>query len=486
MKVAIIYPPITKNGKYPLLGQNRQFRYSSAASTVKIYPVVPSIAATLVKNAGFEVLYLDGINERLSLEEFNSELTGFNPDIAMIETKTPIVKDHWSYIDHLNKEGIKTVLVGDHVSWNPLESFKRSKVDYVSTGGDYDVSFLSIVKHLAQGAALCRGIWYRENGEIKNTGRHELIPDLDILPFIDRDLTKWRNYGEAYLIRPVTYIMSGRGCGGGPRGTGSCTFCSWQHNLWNCTARLRSPANVAEEIEILVDKYKVKEIFDDNESGAVWNREWLEEFSAEMKDRDLTGKVILSSNARADNLDAGTCKLLKSLNYRLLKVGLESGCDNTLNKLSKRETVEHIKQGVKNAKDAGLRVMLTVMTGYPWETEEDVRQTYQVVNELMNYKTGFGDALQASVLVTYPGTPLYSDAIKNDWFNAAPEEYERYDMSAPVLRSQYDGNLWCDRMWCVMKEKKFALKSLLTMRSLSDIGVAYRGLKSVSGHTKDF
>lgn len=486
MKVAIIYPPITKNGKYPLLGQNRQFRYSSSASTVKIYPIVPSTAATLIKNAGFETLYLDGINERLSLEEFNQNLKAFHPDIVMIETKTPILKKHWRYINYLNNEGIKTVLVGDHVSWNPVESFENSKVDYVLTGGDYDVSFLNIVQHLAEGKPFCKGVWYRENGMIKNTGRHELTPNLDILPFIDRDLTKWQNYGEAYLLRPVTYIMSGRGCGGGPRGVGNCTFCSWQHNLWNCSARLRSPVNVADEIEMLVDRYKVKEIFDDNESGAVWNRKWLEEFYTEMKNRDLIGKVILSSNARADNLDIETCRLLKSLNYRLLKVGLESGCDNTLRKLSKRENIEHIKQGVKNAKDSGLRVMLTIMTGYPWESEEEVKQTYQVVNELMNYKTGFGDALQASVPVTYPGTPLYLEALKNDWFNNKSEDYEKYDMSAPILTSKYDGNLWCDKMWCVMTEKKFMLKSLLTMRSRGDIGVAYRGLKSVSGHTKDF
>lgn len=486
MKIAVIYPPITKNGKYPLLGQNRQFRYSSSANTVKIYPIVPSIAATLTKNAGFETLYLDGINERLSLEEFDKKLMAFNPDIVMMETKTPIIKKHWSYIDYLNEEGIKTVLVGDHVSWNPAESFENSKVDYVLTGGDYDVSFLNSLQHLVENKPLCKGVWYRENGTVKNTGRHELIPNLDVLPFIDRDLTKWQNYGEAYLARPVTYIMSGRGCGGGLRGVGNCTFCSWQHNLWNCTARLRSPANVADEIEMLVDRYKVKEIFDDNESGAVWNKKWLEEFYMEMKKRDLIGKVILSSNARADNLDIETCRLLKSLNHRLLKVGLESGCDKTLDKLSKKENIEQIKQGVMNAKDAGLRVMLTIMTGYPWETEEDVKQTYQVVNELMNYRTGFGDALQASVLVTYPGTPLYHEAVKNDWFNTMPEDYERYDMSVPILKSQYNGNLWCDKMWCIMKEKKFMLKSLLTMRSRGDIGVAYRGLKSVSGHTKDF
>lgn len=487
MKVAVIYPPITKMGKYPLLGQNRQFRYSFA-DTVRIYPMVPATAATMSSEAGFDTLYLDGINLRLSMEEFNRRLQKFDPDLVLMETKTPIVKAHWEYINSLKEqnEHIKTALAGDHVTVNPAESLENSDTDFVLTGGDYDILFISLCRHLSNGDPLEPGIWYREDGRIKNTGSFQMLEDLDELPFIDRELTDWRTYGEAYLYRPVTYLLSGRGCGGGKRGVGNCYFCVWQHSLWRCTSRLRSPASVAEEIGTLVDKYKIKEIFDDNENGAVWNKKWLKEFHQEMKDRGLIGDVMISSNARADNLDEETCKLLKTTGYRLLKIGLESGNDETLKKLSKRETVSQIVEGVKNAKDHQLRAMLTIMVGYPWEKEEDVTETYRVARELIMYKTRFGDALQASMIIPYPGTPLHKLALKNNWFTIDPADYDKYDMSQTILETPIDANAWCDRMWSIMKEPEFIIKSGINIRSSSDFGVLYRGIRSIIAHTKDF
>jgi radical SAM superfamily enzyme YgiQ (UPF0313 family) len=486
MKVAIIYPPIVRKDKYPLLSQNRQFRYSSS-SEVKIYPIVPATAATMLQKEGFEILYLDGINERLSMENFLRKLLSFGPDLVVIETKTPIIKKHWNFIFEIKKLiEVKCILVGDHVSALPEESLINSSVDFVIVGGDYDHTLLKLCQSLKEERETDGGgIWYKKNDKIKNTGLPEEIENLDYLPFIDRELTRWQIYGEAYLYKPCTYIMSGRGCGR-VDGVGVCKFCSWQHNLWNCRARLRSPANLADEIELLVDRYNIKEVFDDNESGAVWNRKWLEEFHQQMKDRGLIGQVILSTNSRADSLDNETCQLLKKTGFRLLKVGLESGNDETLKKINKNELIYQIKKGVKTAKDYGLIVMLTVMTGYPWETEEDVKRTYEVAKELMLYKTKFGDSLQSSVVVPYPGTPLYKIAVKNGWFSIDPMDHEKFDMSQPVLKTEIDPFKWCDKIWGIHKEPSFLLKSMVSMRSHRDLKLAYTGLKSVIAHSKDF
>lgn len=486
MRVAVIYPPIMHDGKYPLLGQNRQFRYSSS-NAVRIYPIVPATAATLAREHGFDTLFLDGINTRMTPEGFRKRLLSFKPDAVMLESKTPIIQDHWDYIHEIKTDlDVVTVLVGDHPSYNPKESLEHSETDYVVQGGDYDVGFLSIIEHLRDEKPLVGGIWYREGDNIVSSGSPYFIDDLDRLPFIDRDLTGWENYGEAYLYKPCTYIMSGRGCGGGPRGIGSCTFCSWQHNLWQESARLRSPENVVEEIESLVDKYGVREIFDDNESSGIWDQKWLEKFHTLMKDRDLIGRVILSSNSRADNLDGNTCKLLKSTGFRLLKVGLESGNPATLEKIDKKERIQQIIDGVKTAKDHGLVVMLTTMTGYPWESEQDAMMTYKTARELMLYKTRFGDSLQSSVVVAYPGTPLNELARKKGWFRIDPDDYRKYDMSVPVLKSKIDAFKWCDKIWSIHKDPRFMVKSFLSIHSIHDIKLAYTGLKSITAHTKDF
>jgi radical SAM superfamily enzyme YgiQ (UPF0313 family) len=242
---------------------------------------------------------------------------------------------------------------------------------------------------------------------------------------------------------------------------------------------------VAEEIAEMTEKFHFREIFDDNESGAIYNKKWLDQFHEEMKERGLNGEVTLSANSRADNFDDETCELLQKTGFRLLKVGLESGSNETLKRINKKETIEEIAEGIKNAKDHGLRIKITTMTGFPWETEEDVLKTFGVTRELMLYKAKFGDCLQSSVLVPYPGTPLYYEALKNNWFAIDPHNYDEYDMSKPVVKCSYDPMSWCEKIWKIHKDPLFMLRSLVSMRSLSDMKVALIGFRSLQGHEED-
>jgi anaerobic magnesium-protoporphyrin IX monomethyl ester cyclase len=491
MKTAILYPPFRKDGELPLLTQNRHLKFSKTLE-VRIFPLVPGHLATNLQHLGHEVLWLDGINRRMSDAEFDKYLSDFKPDIAFLETKAPVVKRHWAYIQELKDRfpNMKTVLMGDHVSYFPSESLENSVVDYVMTGGDYDIVGRNLVEHLAGKAALGPGVWYRDaTGKILSTGPHKLTDDLDSLPFIDRELTRFLDYGEAYLLRPTAYILTGRGCGapkesGG--GVGLCTFCIWQHALWGKTARLRSPGNVAAEMEICVNKYKVWEFFDDNESGPIYNKEWLKEFYKELKSRNLLGRFQFSSNCRADNLNEEVVDLLVQCGWRLLKIGLESGSDYSIKHLAKCETVDLISRGVKMAKDKGLRVLLTTMMGYPWETEEDVKKTYAVTKDLLLYKVKAGDCMQASVVIAYPGSPLWKEATRKGWLLIGEKDYEKYDMSHPILKTQINASEWATKTWNLMKSPKFVIGQVTSVRSFREVNLLWRGLHSLLGHVKDY
>ena len=235
MKVVICYPPLNNEKGCPTLGQNRQFQYFKEPTY--IYPVVPATAATLLKQAGHEVIWLDCIAGSISYRGFIEIVKKEKPDLIAFETKTPVVKQHWRIINELKKLTtydlrLTTVLFGDHVNALPEESFENSMVDYVLTGGDYDFLLLSLSDYLDEAGSLKQegraglesGIYYRQDGQVKNTGKFQLNHNLDSLPFIDRDLTKWRLYADKngnYKRRPGTYIMSARDCW-----WGKCTFCS--------------------------------------------------------------------------------------------------------------------------------------------------------------------------------------------------------------------------------------------------------------------
>jgi anaerobic magnesium-protoporphyrin IX monomethyl ester cyclase len=483
-KVAFVYPPYTKDGKYPHLSQNRQVRFT-ASTQVKIYPLIPASLLTLVSKRGHTALLLDAINRRLPREVYESDLVSFDPDVIVLEAKTPIMPKLWREVAQLKKlrTNATIVIVGDHVTARPQETMQQCACDYIAVGGDYDAIVADLVDAITSGLPLPRGVVSRTNMESADPS---YVGDLDTLPPPDRELTRWRDYGEAYLNLPAMYILSGRGCGRRGAGHAGCTFCSWQQNLWRGHARLRSPRSVIEEMDVLVRRYGVNEFFDDNESGGLWSREWTKEFCERMRSSGLRQRTMISSNARADSLNEDTCRDIAAAGFRLLKVGLESASDATLQRLNKGEAVEEIRAGVMRAKDRGLRVLLTMMIGYPWETEEEARSTFELARELLIYKARFGDALQCSVVVPYPGTSLFCAAAANGWNAVGLTDYERYDMDTNVLTTGVDTRYWCGRIWRLYLNHRYLCKLVGSTRSVREFRLGLRGLRSLVGHLSDY
>lgn len=346
--------------------------------------------------------------------------------------------------------------------------------------GDYDVSLLKLAEHIRDSSPMPKGIWHREDGHVANTGAFELVENLDELPFIDRDLAEWTLYKEFnFKNAPYTYIMAGRDCP-----WHKCTFCSWTTLYPNF--RARSQENVLDEIGMLIDKYGVREIFDD--SGTFPPGRWLEKFCQGMIDRGYNEKIYLSCNFRFDYLKSDLAKLMKKAGFRLIKSGLESGNQKTLDRINKGIKVETIRNGCKIAKEAGLDVHLTMIVGYPWETKEEAMNTLKLAKELM--LSNMAEVLQATVVVPYPGTPLYDQAIKNNWFKIDPQDYERYDMREPVLMSGMsaeDTMKICSSIYReIFLSPRFIANRLMKLRSPEDFKYAFNGVRAVFGHITDF
>src|SRR3989338_8641965 len=113
MKVVVSYPPLNTSKGVALLSQNRQFQYFKKPTY--IYPVVPATAATLLKQAGYDVVWNDCIAEGWTLQRFYDFIAKEKPDVLAFETKTPVIKEHWNIIDKLKSlstidYGLSTVL----------------------------------------------------------------------------------------------------------------------------------------------------------------------------------------------------------------------------------------------------------------------------------------------------------------------------------------------------------------------------------------
>lgn len=482
MRISISYPPLESEKGVPLLSQNRQFQWFS--NPTYIYPMIPAYAATLLKHRGHDVLWDDGIAEELSYEQWLKRLKDNRPELIVMESKTPVIKRHWAMIDKLKEEldwSPRFVLYGDHVTALPEETMRNSRADFVITGGDYDFVLADLADALERGGPYPTGIHYREGDGVVNTGQPNRDHNLDDLPFIDRELTRWKLYAYKngnFKYTPGTYTYAGRDCW-----WGRCTFCSWTTLCPGRTYRTVSVERHLDEIENLVNTYGIKEIFDD--SGCFPKGDWLERFCNGLIDRGLHKRVIMGCNMRVGALSDEQWQLMKRANFRFILIGLESINQSTLDRMNKGVRVEQIEKTIRACKAVGLEPHITTMVGYPWETREDAQKTIDFAHKL--FVEGCIDTLQATIVVPYPGTPLFEEARNNRWLLS--EDWDRYDMRESVWRSDVGNEevmAFTQGLYKAAMSPRFILRKLLSVRSLNDLRFLVRAGGKVLGHLADF
>src|SRR3989338_2084989 len=490
MKIAISYPSLDTSKGVPLLSQNIQIQYFN--NPTFIYPLIPAYAATILKESGFQVSWLDAIAKRWPLSKYLEEVERSRVDILAIESKTPTIKPYWKIIDDLKKffPKLKIVLMGDHVTALPLESMEKSEVDYVITGGDFDFALLNLVKFLDKKIKFLEpGVYYRnKKGEIENSGHFKLDHSLEKLPLIDRELSHWQLYAYAngnFKYTPGTYTMIGRDCWWrrpAAQGGHGCTFCSWTSTFpkW----RVGTPEKLLEEVKASID-LGIREIFDD--TGTFPIGPWLKTFCQGMIDRGYNKKIKIGCNMRANGIrDQATYDLMGKAGFRFILYGLESASQNTLNRLNKGTTPEDMVDGAKMATKGGLEPHVTCMVGYPWETLEEAETTVSRTKELFN--KGWINTLQASIVIPYPGTALFAQCEKNGWLKT--RNWDRYDMREPVMKSPIPETEIMELTQAIYTSfltPRYIFRKLSSIRSKDDLNYyVIRGGKYVFGHLKDF
>ena len=480
MRVAICYPPLKCEKGVPLLTQNRQFQWFSRPTY--IFPVVPATAATMLKNAGHEVLFLDGIAAEMSEEEFDARLAAFRPELVVVETKTPVVKRHWRWIESfrvkLASDGVnlasdtnrpyetlndpKFILVGDHVTALPEESIEKPGVWAIIPGGDWDYGLMDFI------AAGCP----------KGVQPFALRESIKDLPWIDRELVHWELYAKKngnFKRTPGTYIMAGRDCW-----HAKCTFCSWT-TLYP-RYRVREVKDVVDEIEMLVTKYGIKELMDDSGSFPVGG--WLTEFCNEIIRRGINKRLRIDCNMRFGRLTFEDYRLMRKAGFRLVLFGVESANQETLDRFVKALKVEDVVQGCEWASKAGLAVHLTFMFGHAWEGPAEIEKTVALARKFL--AKGWAHTLQCTLTIPYPGTPLFRELKANDGLTTL--DWDEYDQRRAITKTPLASEA---EIKCAIRRvyrgflQPGAILALLK-HNLFDLGFYYRGVRYLIGHLLDF
>jgi radical SAM superfamily enzyme YgiQ (UPF0313 family) len=262
---------------------------------------------------------------------------------------------------------------------------------------------------------------------------------------------------------------------------GRCAFCSWTtlYNRW----RTQSPVRLLDEIGHLLDNYPIKEIFDD--TGCFPAGQWLREFCQGMIKRGYNKRVVFGCNMIPGVLSQELYDLMAEANFRFVLFGLESAEQSTLDRIQKCGKANDIENSMRMAKQAGLEPHVTCMVGYPWETAEQAQATIDLTRQL--FDRGHIDTLQATVVIPYPGTPLFKECDEQDWLKT--KDWDRYDMREPIMKTAMtDGEILAMTrgIYKSFLTPRFVLRKLRQIRNWQDVVFYWKAGFRVLGHLLDF
>jgi len=193
------------------------------------------------------------------------------------------------------------------------------------------------------------------------------------------------------------YLETHRGCRGG------CRFCQVPC-FFGRKVRSRPLEEIVEEVKAFVAK-GVRRISLFGGTSTQYGGEGDFPLLLERVSEVVGPENLSVPDLRVDEAEGEVLEALRRYTIGFVIFGMESGSDRMLRRMGKGITVEKIREGVERAREAGLEVGGAFIVGYPGETEEDYRETRELVEELMldEYTISLADPL--------PGTPLAEEVL---------------------------------------------------------------------------
>ena len=123
---------------------------------------------------------------------------------------------------------------------------------------------------------------------------------------------------------------------------------------------------------------------------------------------------------------------MREAECQLVSFGVESGNQKILDAVGKKTTVEQNERAIRWAKEAGISVCMSVVLGYPGETEETLQQTMDFIKKTKP------DYVYLTLAMPYPGTELYNLLKDLGW--KMSKDWSLFDLQTPVFESPFISN----------------------------------------------
>jgi hypothetical protein len=263
-------------------------------------------------------------------------------------------------------------------------------VDFILRG-EADESFPRLVEEIegARRFPEVPGLTWRSPFGIQRNPPARLIEDLDPIPLPAYHIT-----GELKGMQYASLEL-GRGC------PFSCTFCS-TNDFFRRRFRLKSPAQVLADMRAIAARYGIRTFKLVHDMFTV-DRKRVVEFCEKMIGSGENFHWACS--ARTDCVDRELLELMARAGCHGVFFGVETGSKRMQQVIDKGLDVDQAREVIDTAHRLGMTNTVSLITGFPEENEDDLRQTVDMYMHAARYPAS---KPQLNLLAPLAGTPIHA------------------------------------------------------------------------------
>jgi len=409
-------------------------------------PFWVAVLASFLRNNNFHVEIIDANAENITIEEVSNRVSEINPYLSAVivyGSQPSASTQNMTIAGKIcralkNNTSSKVAIGGLHPSALPKRTLEEEDVDFVIEGeGPYTLkSLIEVCKKHSADYSRVPGLWYFDNGTIRNNPRAPLIKNLDeILPIAAWDILpmekykahNWHCFNDIKNRMPYGAIYTSLGC------PYSCIFCCINAPFGKPGIRYRSPELVVDEIGVLVNKYGIKNIKIVDELFVLSEKHYMTIVDLLIqRGYDLN----IWAYARVDTIKPENLQLMKKAGINWLALGIESANPGVRDGAEKRMRVNDIKRVVRAIQDAGIRVIGNYIFGLP---DDDLKTMQETLDMAIDLNCEFANFYSA---MAYPGSKLYDIAIREgwnlpkEWHGFSQHSYETFPLPTKYLSAK--------------------------------------------------
>ncbi len=241
---------------------------------------------------------------------------------------------------------------------------------------------------------------------------------------------------------------------------------------------MRSPEKTIEEIEHLMEKYKVKSVYFMDDT--FWaNPKWAEEVCNLIIDKKINEKIYLMAQTNISTLNENRIKLMHEANFIYLGMGVESGNPHILNDvLCKTHSPENAKKMFDCCRKYNIVTSANFIIGNPDDTKETIADSIKLMESLNP------DVKDIHYMTPTPGSHLYNLCLEQGLLQYKGwEDPNRYTPDLLKLKNLTIGDLEKlknEMEVAYLKHKNLFSAKKLWFKYLLNILLATKNLKIVS------